>query len=293
MRITLKQLQVFDAVARQGTVSRAADEIALSQSAASMALAELEQQLGAALFHRQGKKLRLNEYGRWLKPKVHQLLQQVIEIEQSAQLGTLHGQIKIGASSTIGNYFLPAIIADFIHRHPTTGIELKVGNTSKVVEDMLNLEIDLGFIEGPCHTQRLSVTPWRQDILQIFCSPQHRLAKKQNIEIADLQAESWILREAGSGTQEIFETVANKKLGVVNVKLELGNSEAIKQAVKSGIALGCLSKLAIAAEVEHGELTVINVKELNFEREFSMIQSKTAFESQVLEHFKNAVIAAN
>jgi DNA-binding transcriptional LysR family regulator len=119
------------------------------------------------------------------------------------------------------------------------------------------------------------------------------LAKKQNIAIEDLQEESWILREAGSGTQEIFESVAHKKLGAVNVKLELGNSEAIKQAVKSGIALGCLSKLAIAAEVAHGDLTVITVKELNFEREFSMIQSKTAFESQVLEHFKSAVIAAH
>ncbi len=252
MRITLRQLQVFDAVARQGTVTRAADVVALSQSAAIMSLSDLEHNLGTVLFNRRGKRLQLNDYGRWLLPRVHQVLQMLSEIEESAHAEGLCGQLKIGASSTIGNYLVPGLIADFVDEHPQVEIKLSVGNTEQVVDDMLNLNIDLGLIEGPCHSQQLAVSNWRTDSLKIFCSPQHPLSKKRRISLNQLSKESWILREPGSGTREIFALATRGKIEPLNIKLELGNSEAVKQAVKKGFSLGCLSELAIASELSMG-----------------------------------------
>jgi len=107
MKITLRQLRVFDAIAGSGSVGQAAMDISLTQSAASMSLKELERQLGAQLFDRQGKRLQLNDYGRWLQPKAHSILQQINEIEHSTTSEKLQGQLQIGASSTIANYLLP------------------------------------------------------------------------------------------------------------------------------------------------------------------------------------------
>jgi DNA-binding transcriptional LysR family regulator len=289
MRITLKQLSVFNAVAKTSSVSKAADSIALSQSATSMSLAELEKQLHAPLFHRHGKRLQLNDYGRWLQPKVHQLLQQALEIEQSANDDFLQGHLKISASSTIGNYLVPAMIGEFAKTHPQVEIDLSVGNTEHVIDDMLHLRADIGLIEGPCHTQQLSCQPWRTDSLKVFCRPDHPLARKKKITANMMINESWILRESGSGTREIFSLACRGVMSNLKVKLELGNSEAIKQAVKTGLGLGCLSELALASEVKHQELKVLNTPELNLSRELSIIQTKNVHESMVLQAFKTHI----
>lgn len=289
MKITLKQMQAFEAIARHSSVSHAADEIALSQSAASMALAELEKQLGGELFHRHGKRLKLNDYGRWLQPRVHQLLQQVMEIEQSADSGQLQGVLKIGASSTIGNYLIPGAIARFVEVHPDVHIDLTVGNTEQVVDDMLNLRIDLGLIEGHCHSEKLIATPWQADQLKVFCSPQHPLTTRQAVPLSALKKFSWILREPGSGTREIFTLATHDKLSPLQVRLELGNSEAVKQAVKAGMALGCLSELAIATELKHGELVALPVKGLNLQRQLYLLKRKAPFESSLLNRFRQAI----
>ena len=287
MRITLRQLRVFDAVAHCNSVSKAAEEISLSQSASSMALSDLEKHLGAPLFHRHGKRLLLNDYGRWLQPKIHLLLQQAQEIEQSARTRGLHGALKIGASSTIGNYLLPRLIAGFVQDSPDVKVDLKVGNTEQVIEDMLSLKIDLGLIEGLCHTHQLIATPWRTDTLKIFCNPTHPLAGKPRISLIALNSQPWILRETGSGTREIFTVAIQGKLEQLQVKLELGNSEAVKQAVKAGLGLGCLSELAIASEVNHGELIVLPSPSLNLQRELFIIQRKDTHQSQLLKALWN------
>jgi DNA-binding transcriptional LysR family regulator len=286
MRITLKQLSVFNAVAKTSSVSKAADSIALSQSATSMSLAELENQLGAPLFHRHGKRLQLNDYGRWLQPKVHQLLQQALEIEHSANSEFLQGHLKISASSTIGNYLVPAMIGEFAKTHPQVEIDLSVGNTEQVIDDMLHLRADIGLIEGPCHTQQLSCQPWRTDSLKVFCRPDHHLADRNKVSATMMANESWILRESGSGTREIFSLACQGIMSNLKVKLELGNSEAIKQAVKTGLGLGCLSELALASEIKHKELKVLNTPELKLNRELSIVQTKNIHQSVLLKEFK-------
>ncbi|ROS05791.1 DNA-binding transcriptional LysR family regulator [Sinobacterium caligoides] len=288
MKITLKQLRVFDAIARLGNVSRAAEQIALSQSAASMSLADLEQHLGSPLFNRHGKKLQLNDYGRWLHPKVHQLLQQAENIELSAHSGELHGHLIVGASSTIGNYLLAAMVAEFVKLHPDIHIQLRVANSEQIVDDMINLRIDLGLIEGICHSHQLIAQPWRSDELITFCSPSHPLAQLDSVSLAELEQQQWILRESGSGTREIFTLATQHKLKHLMVALELGNSMAIKQAVKTGLGLGCMSRLTLASELRHGELVALPTPELQIERQFYLLTGKHQHQSELslsLQHF--------
>ncbi|MFZ1873859.1 MAG: LysR family transcriptional regulator, partial [Chania sp.] len=149
MHITLRQLEVFTEVLKSGSTTQASVVLALSQSAVSAALADLEGQLNVLLFDRVGKRLVINEHGRLLYPKALALLEQASEIEQLF----LHdnGALRIAASSTIGNYMLPAMIAHYRKDFPTTPLELNVGNSQDVIGAVADFRVDLGLIEGPCH----------------------------------------------------------------------------------------------------------------------------------------------
>ncbi len=154
MHVTIRQLQVFAAIARQEHLTYAAQTLYLSQSACSMALASLENQLGNPLFNRHGKRLNLNEYGRFLLPKALDILQKVNEFENFNAVsasGNLAGHLIVAASSTIGNYLLPQIIGGFMTHYPQTSITLRVSNTEQVINQLLAFEIDLGIIEGNCY----------------------------------------------------------------------------------------------------------------------------------------------
>lgn len=292
MRITLKQLNVFAAIAKHENISLAANDIALTQPAMSMALKELESQLEAPLFHRQGKRLKLNSFGASLQPKVQQLLQLATEIELMATQDELAGQLRIGASSTIGNYLAPAIIAEFLSLHKHVSIDLKIGNTQQIVDDMQHLRIDIGLIEGVCDNPQIERIFWRTDDLKIFCANKHALAQKSHIEFTDLAQASWILREPGSGTRAFFTNATHNKFQPESRLLELGNSEAIKQAVKTGFGISCLSELAIASELHYHELTELLIKQLDLQRQLFIIKHKSqsnsriqlAFEEKLMKH---------
>ena len=181
MRITLKQLSVFSAIAKHENISQAADEAALTQSAMSMALKELESQLNSPLFHRHGKRLKLNNTGLALQPRVQQLLQLAQEIERLALQDELSGVLRIGASSTIGNYLVPAIIAEFLEANPDVDIDLKVANTKQIVDDMKHLRIDIGLIEGLSDAPQLDKQIWRHDQLKIFAAYTHPFSKQPQL----------------------------------------------------------------------------------------------------------------
>jgi DNA-binding transcriptional LysR family regulator len=287
MRITLKQLHVFAAIARHENISLAARDISLTQSAASMALKELELQLDAQLFHRQGKRLKLNSLGITLQPKVQQLLRLASEIETLATQDGLAGQLRVGASSTIGNYLVPSIIAGFLGENRGVRIDLKIANTEQIVDDLLHLRIDIGLIEGLCDHPTIERIPWRDDDLKIFCARNHPLARKKKITFRELAEASWILRESGSGTRAIFTNATHDRFQPTGQLLELGNSEAIKQAVKTGFGISCLSELAIAAELKHHELCLLQVEDLDLRRQLFIIKNRARIEGRLEEAFVN------
>ena len=156
IQISFRQLSVFDAVARTGSVSQAAIEISLGQSATSLSLRELEKSLGASLFERIGKKLVLNANGHRLRPQAHSLLQQGQDFYLDKGSEVLAGVIRLAASSTIGQYLLPQICSGFISRHPAVQVDLSIASTIEVIVKTEQMTVDLGLIEGPCHQRSLA-----------------------------------------------------------------------------------------------------------------------------------------
>lgn len=273
MRLTLRQLEVFCAVCRSGSVTTAAAEISLTQSAASQALAELESALDGALFDRVGRRLRRNERGDALYDRATELLARAQEIEDALRgtAGALPAHLKLAASQTIGSYLLPAAIGGFLAAHPDARVELEVRNTREVIAEVAAFRADAGFIEGPCRHAELIAQPWRQDELAVVVGARHALAHRRRIGAADLHGQTWVLREPGSGTRELFDRAAETAGIELGPVLELGHAEAIKRAVAAGAGLGCLSKSAIENELAAGTLCALKTPFLDLHRQLSIV----------------------
>ena len=285
MKFSLRELEVFVAVARTGSVSRAAGVVALSQSAASTALGELERQFDCRLFERVGKSLRINTLGEQLLPKAVELLDRAAEIEALLEGRTGLGSLRIGATLTIGNYLATLIVADFLQRHGEAKIQLSVHNTATIVEQVAGYELDLGLIEGACRHPELEVQPWVDDELVVFAAPDHPLTRRRKVSLDVLMRERWILREAGSGTREVFEQALRPHGLEPRIRLELEHTEAIKRAVESGLGLGCISRLALREAFRRGSLAPIRTPELNLGRRFQFVWHKGKYQTATLREF--------
>ena len=176
MRYSLRQLEVFLATARHENISRAARDLAMSQSAASGSLKELEGQFAVKLFDRVGKRLQLNELGRQLRPQAETLLAQARGFEQALAGETGMGRLHIGATMTIGNYLAVGMIADFRSRYPDADVALTVANTETIAEGVAGFELDMGMIEGEFQHPELETLHWRDDELVVFAAPGHPAA---------------------------------------------------------------------------------------------------------------------
>ena len=270
MNITLRQLEIFAAIATLGHVTRAAEAVAMTQSAASMALAELERQLDAPLFDRVGRQLLLNEAGRQLLPKALDVLDRVREIEATSGNSALSFDLHLGASLTIGSHLMPSLLGELAHRYPGSHVRLSLKNTEHVIADLLGYRIDLGFVEGPVQDERVQAYFWRHDRLSVFVHPEHPLAGK-NATIGEMRHFSWVLREKGSGTREVFDrALANASLSA-RVAFELEQPEAIRQSVRAGLGVGCLPLLELRDAFTAGWLAPVETPFLNLERKFQII----------------------
>lgn len=285
MRLTLRQLEVFAAIARCGSVSRAAEELALSQSAASAALAELERAYDLQLFDRAGKRLRLNDLGRSVLARANELLDRAQELEAALHSRDLPGELKVGATLTIGNYLGAAIVGEYLRRHPGSRVALAIENTAEVIVRVAAFQLDLGLVEGRCQDPNIEVIHWGDDALMVFAAPDHPLAKKRRITPADLAAADWILREPGSGTRDTFERAADGVLREVKVKMELSQAEAIKHAVASGLGIGCLSRLALRDDFRLGRLVALKTPFLDMRRNFSILVHRRKYRSAASRQF--------
>lgn len=266
MKISLRQLEVFAAIASHGQVTRAAQGLAMSQAAASMALADLEGQLGTPLFNRQGRQWQLTDSGREILPLAREVLDRVGDIEAIGQTRGAAFDIHLGASVTIGNHLLPGVIADLGQRYPAARVKVSRHNTEQVVARLLAFQIDLGFIEGPVNDPRIACFPWCRDELQVFAAPGHPLLGK-TLTAEDLAAVGWVSRESGSGTREHFD----RALGDVGIRprivLELEQPEAVRQCVRLGLGLGCLSSLELRDAFQMGWLVPVAAPFLDLSRE--------------------------
>jgi DNA-binding transcriptional LysR family regulator len=290
MRITLRQLQIFRAIALSGSTTAAAQSVPLSQSAASAALKELEHTLGARLFDRVGKRLLLNDAGRTLLPTALAVLDGARNLETAflsagrASLVDLH----LFASTTIGNYILPRLLARFRERVLGAQLQLQIGNTREVVTAVREFAADLGLIEGPCHAPDIIVVPWLEDELVIVASPDHPLAKaakRARLTAKQLSQAHWLLREPGSGTREAVEQALLPHVPNIQSTMTLGSSEAIKNSVAEGLGLSCLSRYVVQDLAAANRLTVLSTRLPRLTRRLTIIHHQRKLLSDSLRGF--------
>tara|TARA_B100000965_G_scaffold275356_1_gene233257 strand:+ start:79 stop:984 length:906 start_codon:yes stop_codon:yes gene_type:complete len=280
MKYSFRQLEVFLAAAHFQNITRAAESLAMSQSAASSALKELESQFDIQLFDRVGKRLQLNELGRLYRPKAESLLAQATELEQAFSKHSEVGALKVGATLTIGNYLAVGVMAKYMNTPTRPKVSLEVANTSSIARRVRDFELDIGLIEGELQSPELEVIPWREDELTVFCSPSHPLARKQALTDEDLRQAVWIMREPGSGTRQSFERGMHGLLPDLNILLELEHTEAIKRAVEADLGIGCLSKVVLADAFKRGSLVPLSVPDYRkFDRQFYFILHKQKYRS--------------
>lgn len=261
LRLTLRQLQIFVAVAQSGSTTAASADVALSQSATSAAVNELERLLSLQLFDRTGKRLQLNDNGRALLPRAQALLQGAQEVERMAHDATAQLQsLRIGASTTVGNHVLPALLADFLGDAPATAphwqSSVAIGNTEDICARVADFSLDIGLVEGHGHHPSLVVRPWLHDELVLVTAPQGvpGLNPAEPISLEQLRDAVWLLREGGSGTREIGDLSILPQLHAYRRVIEMGSSEAIKQAAAAGLGVACLSRWVVRDFLRQGLL---------------------------------------
>lgn len=283
MNLTLRQLRVFEATARLGRLTLASEEQAISQSAASQSIRELEKSLGYGLLNRIGRELTLSDAGHQALPRVRQL---IALAEGLARPGgdAVAGPLRIAASVTIACYLLPPLIAGFAERYPAAEPHLEIHNTEGVLERLEKGRAQLGMIEGPALHPALTIRPWRDDELALFCAPGHPLAGAGDLSADILADQAWILREAGSGTRAVFDAAFQARGLSPRPALELTRQEAIKQSVRAGLGVGCLSALAIRDELAAGQLVRLRT-DLNLKRRFSWVCSPENQDSPLIQAF--------
>jgi DNA-binding transcriptional LysR family regulator len=257
--MTLEQLRIFVAVAERQHVTRAAQELRLTQSATSAAIAALEARYATKLFDRIGRRIELTDSGRLFLVAARAVLAQAAAAETLLDelAGLKRGTLSLAASQTVANYYLPPLMHRFRKAHPGITLHLSIGNTEQVATWVNEIAVDLGFVEGEIANPALSITPIAEDELVLVASASHPWATHQAITPKDLIDTPWVLREEGSGTRAVFET-ALARFGLsaadCTIALELPSNEAVLAAVEDGAGATIVSEIVAHSRIKAGTL---------------------------------------
>jgi DNA-binding transcriptional LysR family regulator len=282
MKLTLRQMEIFLNVVVSGHLTNDAKEMKLSQSAISMSIKELENILGRPVFDRINKKLVLNEVGRAFYKEIDPIFKKLSDIEYEFKNSENKGMIRVGASTTIVDYLMPAIICSYMSSYPDVKITLKEGNTKEIAEMIKEGTIDIGFVEGLVPGSEIVKEKIGIDELVVVTANKD-LCKPCTID--ELAKKRWVLREEGSGTREVFLGYIKEKVDNLNIFLELGHTESIKSILMNGECLTCISKISVKNELEEGKLCKIPVEKFECKRDFLMIYHKDKYHSSLFEKF--------
>jgi len=282
MKLTLRQMQIFLNVVVSGHLTNVAKEMKLSQSAVSMSIKELENILGRPVFDRINKKLVLNEVGRAFYKEIDPIYKKLADIEYEFKNSENKGMIRVGASTTIVDYLMPAIICSYMSSYPDVKITLKEGNTKEISDMIKEGSIDIGFVEGFVSGADIIKEKIGVDELVVVTADQN-LCKHCTID--EISEKRWVLREEGSGTREVFLDYIKEKVDNLNVFLELGHTESIKSILMNRECLTCISKISIESELKEGKLHKVPVKDFECKRDFLMIYHKDKYHSALFEKF--------
>jgi DNA-binding transcriptional LysR family regulator len=282
-----RRLQVFHTVARLLSFTKAAETLHMTQPAVTFQVRQLEEYFNTRLFDRTHNRISLTEAGERVYQFADRIFELYAEMENAVRemTGEISGSLTIGASTTIAEYMLPALLGDFRARYPEVSIHLKVSNTDGIVSMVENNTIDLGVVEAPVSNKNLVVDACRMDQLVAIVPPGHEAASKKIIKLAELLEYPFICREEGSGTREVINEHLGKAEGCaagLNIAMELGSPEAVKGAVEAGMGISVVSRATILKELKLGTLVAIELDPA-LERPFSFVHQKQKFRVRVME----------
>ncbi len=274
-QITIRQLEVLDAVGRLGSVTGAAAALHLTQPAVSMQLRQLEEQLALSLFEPVGRGLQITEPGRELAAMATELLLQIDDFAGAAGelRGVRRGRVRLGVVST-AKYFAPRLLALFLKSHPGLDLKLNVYNREQIIEQLQSYAIDLGIMGRPPEGASLVGTPFAPNPLAIVAAPAHPLSLRSEIAPEDLENESFIVREPGSGTRIAMDRYFADAGVTVKAVMEADSNETIKQSVMAGIGIGMLSLHTVRLELAAGRLVTLRVAGLPLRRQWFVVHSR-------------------
>ena len=292
MRYTLRQLQIFCEIARHQNVSRAAQRLHVSQSAASEALHNLEKAFDLKLFDRVGNRLQLNVHGERVLREADRVLAEAQGFENRLLGINPVPDILVGASFTIGNHLATKIMAHYLEQQPEANVSLDIASTPAIIEQLVEGRIDLGMIEWPLNHPDVQLIPWREDELVIFSAADHPFARRGVLSREDILSARWIVREENAGLRRGFDMALAEYSDSLNIFLELRHNEAIKTAVLSGLGVGCLSRMVVDRDFERGDLVPLSIPGTNMRRQFYFAVQKNAAPSMARDLWMDLCQAA-
>lgn len=303
-KITLKQLSVFVSIYQTGSTSRASEELHLSQSAVSSALSELESRLQMPLFERVGRRLNHHPNAHTIYVQAQAILGQALTLEHYHKHQA--GQIRIGTSTTIGNYVLPSLLATLYETLPDANVDMYIANTQEVVSEIEQLNIDIALVEGvprPTDMKTIEQRAWRTDTLKVFAKRNSQwlieLASYNDdnggyeLSLEQLAQLPLLVREAGSGTRQIIDEQLLKHLPNAEIVMAIQQSEAIKHMVMADIGLGCLSQHVIESELASGKLVQVKVAGIDLSRTWWLVWHKARHQSPIWQTFIDILTEAS
>ncbi|MGG0669932.1 LysR family transcriptional regulator [Sporosarcina koreensis] len=281
------QLQIFVTVAEKKSFSRAAEEHHMTQPAVSQYIRQFEDQIGARLLERTNKYVRLNKAGEIVYHHAKEILALYTKMQNLVDdlANKASGPLSIGASYTFGEYVLPRIIANLQQTYPDVQPTVKIGNTATVADLVASHQLDIGIVEGKFNAARLIVEDFAEDAMVIVCPVDHPLAfRKELLEMTELEQETWIVREHGSGTREAMDNLFELHKIAPTKLMDFSSTQPIKESVEAGLGISLLSHWSIKKELKNGDLLVLDVKGLPYRRQFSIV-TNTPFQTKALEVF--------
>lgn len=273
LAVTLRQLRTFKTVADLKSFSQAARRLRLSQPSISYQVKELEEALGIPLLDRLGRRVQLTEAGTVLYGYARRMLDVLDEAAVAVEemRGIKRGSLRVGASTTVGVYILPAALGAFKKMHPGLVISLEIGTRERVQEQVLRSELDLAVVGPALKDPELAIVPFLSDELVVVAPAGHALVGKKLLDLKDLAGQPFVMREAASGSRWSLEKAARKAGAKLVVAMELGSNGAIKHAVESGLGLAVISRYACALEFASGRLVELDVRGFPIRRDWHIV----------------------
>lgn len=287
--MTLKHLKIFAEVCRYQSVTRAAEELYLSQPAVSLAIREMEEHYGQKLFERISRKMYVTDAGKALLAFAGEILEKTEEMEQKLKNQDYRKVLKIGASMTMGTFYLPEAVRNFRNRYPDTEIQVQVNSSDLLEDKVLKNELDFCFIEGAAHAEMLRKEELGEDALCVVCSPDSPLAARKNLRLEDLKEEPFLLREKNSGTREVTDSVFLLHNFSVVPLWESTSTLALVRAAAAGLGITIVPSQFVEKEEAAGTVVRLKPKDAHFVRKYQAICHKNKQKTKEAEDLIQAV----